>query len=325
MRRIDVFNGDADGICALHQLRLAEPADSELVTGVKRDIALLARVQAAPGDQVTVLDVSLDSNRAPLLRLLAAGARVRYFDHHYAGTMPAGESLEAHIDTAPDVCTSLLVDRHLGGRFRPWAIAAAFGDGLKSRATCLAQEGGYPADQTELLARLGECLNYNAYGESVADLWFAPDELYRRVHAFADPFAFVHESPDFVRLEAGYREDLARAESLRPLSETAAGAVVLLPAAAWARRVIGVYANRLAQARPDRAHALLSAHSGGGYTVSVRAPVARPTGADALCRRFPGGGGRQAAAGINGLAEADLEAFMAAFAESFGDVPGNLA
>ena len=38
----DVFNGDADGICALHQLRLAEPRPTaELVTGVKRDIRLL--------------------------------------------------------------------------------------------------------------------------------------------------------------------------------------------------------------------------------------------------------------------------------------------
>jgi len=38
MKYIDVFNGDADGICALHQLRLAEPVESTLVTGVKRDI-----------------------------------------------------------------------------------------------------------------------------------------------------------------------------------------------------------------------------------------------------------------------------------------------
>jgi hypothetical protein len=40
----DVFNGDADGICALHQLRLANPRDAVLLTGVKRDIALLQRV-----------------------------------------------------------------------------------------------------------------------------------------------------------------------------------------------------------------------------------------------------------------------------------------
>ena len=32
----DVFNGDADGICALLQLRQTFP-DSKLVTGVKRD------------------------------------------------------------------------------------------------------------------------------------------------------------------------------------------------------------------------------------------------------------------------------------------------
>ncbi|MGB5082223.1 MAG: acetyltransferase, partial [Burkholderiales bacterium] len=39
MRRVDVFNGDADGLCSLRQLRLAEPAESQLVTGVKRDIS----------------------------------------------------------------------------------------------------------------------------------------------------------------------------------------------------------------------------------------------------------------------------------------------
>lgn len=54
----DVFNGDADGICALHQLRLNEPLDSELITGVKRDIELLNRVSVKSGDNVVVLDVS---------------------------------------------------------------------------------------------------------------------------------------------------------------------------------------------------------------------------------------------------------------------------
>ncbi|MBL4759360.1 MAG: DegT/DnrJ/EryC1/StrS family aminotransferase, partial [Mariprofundaceae bacterium] len=48
----DVFNGDADGLCALHQLRLAKPAESELVTGVKRDISLLKRMNAKAGDEI---------------------------------------------------------------------------------------------------------------------------------------------------------------------------------------------------------------------------------------------------------------------------------
>jgi len=51
MRDFDVFNGDADGICALHQLRLAEPRAADLITGVKRDIALLKRVPAGAGDE----------------------------------------------------------------------------------------------------------------------------------------------------------------------------------------------------------------------------------------------------------------------------------
>jgi hypothetical protein len=56
MAHFDVFNGDADGICSLLQLRLAAPIDSVLVTGVKCDTGLLPRVIAQPGDIVTVFD-----------------------------------------------------------------------------------------------------------------------------------------------------------------------------------------------------------------------------------------------------------------------------
>lgn len=80
MSHFDVFNGDADVICALHQLRLAQPRESTLVTGVKRDIRLLERVGAQAGDSVTVLDVSLDRNRPALLELLARGVDIEYFD-----------------------------------------------------------------------------------------------------------------------------------------------------------------------------------------------------------------------------------------------------
>ena len=43
----DVFDGDADGLCALHQFWLKNPAPAKLVTGVKRDIKLLDRVEAS--------------------------------------------------------------------------------------------------------------------------------------------------------------------------------------------------------------------------------------------------------------------------------------
>src|SRR5260221_14758424 len=111
MRFYDIFNGDADGICALQQLRLSEPREATLVTGVKRDIELLARVTPAPGDVLTVLDISMHSNAEALKRALGTGATVRYFDHHYAGDIADDPRLEAFIDTAQDICTSLIVDR----------------------------------------------------------------------------------------------------------------------------------------------------------------------------------------------------------------------
>ena len=54
---IDAFNGDADGIFALFQLRLTEPRDGQLVTGVKRDINLLSEFTAGKDDKVTARDI----------------------------------------------------------------------------------------------------------------------------------------------------------------------------------------------------------------------------------------------------------------------------
>ena len=116
-----VFNGDADGICAAHQLRLSGKVPHHVVTGVKRDIGLLARVAAQPGDHVLVADISLDTNRDALERLLAAGVRVAWYDHHHAGAIPVSAALEAHIDTGSETCSSLIVNALLGGGFRRWA------------------------------------------------------------------------------------------------------------------------------------------------------------------------------------------------------------
>jgi hypothetical protein len=311
----DVFNGDADGICALHQLRLIEPRASIRVTGVKRDIALLERVDALAGDAVTVLDISLARNTVALHRLLARGAVCRYFDHHFAGEIPAHPNLQSFIDTAPDVCTSLLVDRYLDGRQRVWAVVAAYGDNLAAPARMAAAALALNATQLAQLQELGECINYNAYGESVADLYYAPADLYETLAGYADPFRFISDEPVFDVLRAGRADDLYHASELRPETATARCAVYILPDAAWSRRVNGTFGNQLANAHPERAHAVLTRH-GGGYAVSVRAPMANPRGADALCRQF-GGGGRQAAAGIDVLPEAEFGRFAAAFSRAF--------
>jgi len=130
MRYFDVFNGDADGICALRQLRLADPLDSILVTGLKREIALLKSVPAESGDVVTALDISLERNRETLLEMLHRGVVVHYFDHHEAGAggIPKHDALLAVIDPSGGTCTSAILDRYLGGRFRAWAVVGAFGD-----------------------------------------------------------------------------------------------------------------------------------------------------------------------------------------------------
>src|SRR4029079_17925852 len=139
MRYFDVFNGDADGICALHQLRLADPLDATLVTGLKRDIALLKSVPAQDGDMVTVLDISLDRNRDALEAMLARGVVVHYFDHHYSGSVPANPLLTAHLDDTGLTCTSALVNRYLGGRFAIWAAVGAFGDAFDEAALEIAK------------------------------------------------------------------------------------------------------------------------------------------------------------------------------------------
>lgn len=314
MLDIDIFNGDADGLCALHQWRLSHPAANPLVTGVKRDINLLREVKLGAGEAATVFDISLDSNRADALWLLEAGARLTWFDHHFAGAPIEHPNLETHIDTAADTCTSLIVDGVLGGKYRAWAVAAACGDNLHAAARKAAEPLGLDEAQFAALAELGELLNYNGYGDSVADLHFDPAALYRQMAPYADPFDFIAASAAFGQLRAGFAADMAKAAALAPCLETPHAAAWLLPDAAWARRVIGVLANRLAVASPQRAHALLAPNASGTLTVSVRAPKARPEGADDLCRQFATGGGRKAAAGINRLPANEADAFLAKFA-----------
>ena len=318
MKSFDVFNGDADGICALHQLRLAVPRQAELVTGVKRDITLLKRVNAEAGDQVTVLDISLDKNRDDLIRLLAAGADVQYFDHHFAGDMPASNFLKAHIDTSADTCTSLLVNHYLDGAYLPWAVAAAFGDNLYDAARAAAVPLNVSDVQIRQLEHLGTLINYNGYGVTLDDLYFAPDDLYREISAYDNPFDFVSSSGAYQTLADGFAADIAQARKLPAEIEEDAIKVITLPDSAWTRRVSGVFGNELARGAPQRAHALMTVLPNGNYRISVRAPLNKKTGADELCMQFPTGGGRKAAAGINDLPADMFSAFVDAFRSQYG-------
>ena len=237
MPSFDVFNGDADGICALQQLRLAQPRNSTLVTGVKRDIALLERVAAGPDDQVTVLDIALGPNRAALAILLATGAQVHYFDHHFPGDIPQHPGLEYHIETLPDKGTCLLVDEYLGGRFRAWAVVGTFGDNFDAAARRAAAPLALGETDLGRLRELGIYLNYNGYGATVADLHFAPDDLYRRLHPYVNPLDFIAQDPVFRSLGDGYADDMARARGTSPALAIEGRRLYTLPADPWARRV----------------------------------------------------------------------------------------
>lgn len=317
--RYDVFNGDADGICSLHQLRLAEPApEAVLVTGVKRDIGLLERIRDVQNSMVTVLDISMHVNNGPLQELLNHNNEVVYIDHHFAGDIPDSKLLKAHIEPQADRCTSLIVDTLLEGKYRLWAICAAFGDNLHPVAASAASELSLSDEKTSKLREIGELLNYNGYGAQLEDLYFTPDYLYNSVRKYRNPFDFSDESHTLKTLKTGYENDMSLALGQSVFASTGDNRVYRFPDSPWSRRVSGVFANLKARENPAGAHAMVTENSDGTLRISVRAPIAAKHSADTLCRSFPSGGGRAAAAGINALPEDMLGEFIDRFNATYG-------
>jgi hypothetical protein len=309
----DVFNGDADGIIALLQLRLAFPKQSDLITGVKRDIALLKQVSAAEGDEITVLDISMEKNIEALNQNLATGAKVMYVDHHRSGDIPSVDNLDAHIDLDANTCTSLIVDALLKGQYHEWAITAAFGDNLIAKGNALAKAYGLTAEQTEQLKELGTLINYNGYGAVVSDLHFHPGALYQDFLQYPSPFsAIADKASPFYVLQRAYQQDMQNALEISPMHSSDKLTLIELPNQAWARRISGVFGNLLANQNPDSAHGVLTLNKDDTYTLSLRAPLNNKQGAGDICSTFATGGGRAAAAGINALPKAEIADFIKA-------------
>lgn len=312
----DIFSGDADGICALHQLRLAFPVTANLVSGMKRETGLLGGIKAAQGDELTVLGLALDANRDALHTLLDKGVRVSYFDHHVSADIPVHHNLRAVIDSDAALCTSLLVNRHLSGKHLIWAVIGAFGENTQ-QAYKAANPLCLMPPQLTALRELGEHINYNSDGERVEDAHFHPAELYRLMHRYSDPFVFIRDDGVLEILKQGLIEDLSLARTARPEHETAAAIVYILPNKPWGRRVSRAYCNSLAGSFPDRAHAVLLQRGDGTLLVNVRAPLNAQNGANTLCARFETGSGTKGAAEITRLAESDLSQFIQAFNAAF--------
>ena len=323
----DVFNGDADGIIALLQLRLSQnkphPKKSTLITGVKRDISLLNQVDINQATSVTVLDISLEKNYEALANLLEKEVSVFYVDHHRSGDIPQSNCLTSLIDTDANTCTSLLVNSHLNGEFVYWAIAAAFGDNMQVSAKALAEKNNLSLSQQSLLKELGIYINYNGYGRSVDDLHFHPAQLFEKLSNYSNPFELINESNSiFHQLKTAYLADMANAKNASVLIDNEQLSAVQLADEPWARRVSGVFGNELANASPNKAHVVVTLNASDNneeatYTISLRAPLSNKQGAGELCASFPSGGGRAAAAGINALPAEMLGDFFASVAKYY--------
>ena len=276
------YNGDADGICSMVQWGLVYGIEGQRVTGVKRDIELLERVNPNTDDEIIVMDISLARNHARAVELSSHGFEITWFDHHLAGE-PI-DAIRTHIDTSSDVCTARIVEKFLGVD-SDWAQVALHGDGLSVHSI------------KPEFKELGELLNYNGYGADLSDLHFHPDELLLLCLQAKTPQNFM-DTQAFMTLKNGFESDLSNAKNIEP-----SNGYYLLPNEAWARRVVGVMAHRINE-NGDGPH-VIAIDKGETLQVSIRGSE----GIGELCKMF-GGGGRATAGGIDALPKSEITALM---------------
>ncbi len=276
------FNGDADGICSMVQWGLVHGLEGKTITGVKRDIDLLRKINPESGEEIICMDISLARNHSTARELCERGFKITWFDHHLAGEPIDG--LDAHIDTSSNVCTAKIVENFLGVE-SDWAQVALHGDGLSVHSS------------KPEFKELGELLNYNGYGANLEDLHFHPDVLMRLCLESKTPGEFL-QTPAFETLKEGFADDMKNVESINEVD-----GIYLLPNEAWARRVVGVVAHRINSTGPGP-H-VIAIDKGQTLQVSLRGDE----GIGDICSMF-GGGGRATAGGIDELPKEEITALM---------------
>jgi len=278
------YNGDADGICSMVQWALAKGITGNRITGVKRDIELLKKIDAKKGDSIIAMDISLARNHFEARKLNSMGVEISWFDHHLPGEPIDG--IVTNIETSSNVCTAVIVQTFLGVE-SDWAQVALHGDGLGRFA------------KNDDFATLGELMNYNAYGRNLEDLHFHPDELLLACLEAKTPQNFI-DSDTFETLNAGFEKDIKNA-----INYSSNNNLTILPDESWARRVVGVLAHRLALENGNPQ--VVALVKGSSYQISVRANE----GVGEFCQEF-GGGGRATAGGIDLLPQNRIKDLMSA-------------
>ena len=317
MKYYDFFNGDADGIISLHQYRMHYPQNSELFTGVKRDVKLLRHCVDIKKSKFTVFDISLLSNADYVKPILENQNTIRWFDHHEPGDTELGENFEIFVDADPNCCTNILVDKFLEGLYRPWTICGAYGDNLHEQAEKL--NPCFDESSMSQLKEIGETLNYNGYGNEPLDLTVHPKEVYLDLKNYESPFEYRKKSKTYNKIHTQMKSDEAELSSSEILHDTKTGKVILLPNTRASIRYSGIYSNEQTTNNPDKAFAILTLVDGRNYRISIRSPKTNPYGASKLALQFPTGGGREKAAGVNELPISELNQFIEKFEEVYGD------
>ncbi len=321
---IFVFNGDADGIISQHLMALSGIRPSLRITGLKRDISLLRQLPPVKAADLYVFDISLAKNHEFLEPLLKnPDLTWEWFDHHEAGPLFHHPRLKTHIHMAPGICTAMIVSRNLARFDVRWVAAASFGDNLPESSMALLAPLNLPEKAILDLKELGELLNYNAYGETEADVLIQPLELALILSAYQDPLIFHREAKILPLIRAQKAADELALGELKPVESQGRSSLYLLPAQPWAGRMGAVIANRLATTCPDKAIAILHPLRDGSLRVSIRSPrssgnsSASIRSASHLASQFPTGGGRIQAAGINHLPAEEKDRFSRLFFEYY--------
>ena len=198
---------------------------------------------------------------------------------------------------APGICTGMLVDRHLGGRHRAWAVVAAFGDNLVRRRTRSRNRWRFPTRGWPCCATSADCLTYNAYSDD-------PGRRDRAAGRTLPDAAARRRSAGLRRRRSGVRGDRRGAAARhRPRARDAAGADAaggtgLHPArravdAPRARHLRQRARQRGARPRARGAHGERGRRLHGQRARAARAPDRRRRAVPAIPRRRrPRGRGR---------------------------------
>ena len=266
------------------QLRLANPAPSELFTSPSPPTGLLERIPAQPGNKVTICNLPLEPNRLQLWRLLVNGVEVRLYDQSFTEERILHPRLIVTIDSSAGLSTSQIVDISLGGVYRRWALVGAFGRSGRMISDLFAHSLALTHIQRVHLQTLGELITYNA---NIADPCYRciePAALYAALSKYQDPLNFFESEPVASELEAMRKDDLQNALALQPYWTDNYANVYVLPDVPWGHRATNGLNTQLATLAPHKANAVIGPARDGYVRATVHA-VAK-FGVEACTRRW---------------------------------------